>query len=74
MLQSRNPPLASLLGMIHDWPIGTDGNGSTVRSILFNNGKGFDLIDLRILVHMLYNLGLSIKILISSVTAFKEPN
>ena len=35
----------SLISMIHDWTIATDGNGSTVRSILFDYRKAFDLID-----------------------------
>ena len=48
----------ALLSMIHDWTIGTDGNGSTVRSILFDYRKAFDLIDHSILVNKLCNLEL----------------
>ena len=53
----------ALLSMIHDWTIGTDGNGSTVRSILFDYRKAFDLIDHSILVNKLCNLELPASII-----------
>ena len=48
----------ALLSMIHDWTLGTDGNGSTVRAILFDYRKAFDLIDHSILVNKLCRLEL----------------
>ena len=36
--------------MIHTWNSATDGNGATVRVVLFDFKKAFDLIDHRILV------------------------
>ena len=55
----------ALLSMIHDWTIGTDGNGSTVRSIPFYYRKAFDLIDHSILklVNKLCNLELPASII-----------
>jgi len=35
----------ALLDMLHDWSEGTDGNGATIRTILFDYHKAFDLID-----------------------------
>ena len=35
----------ALLEMVHEWSQGTDGNGSTIRSLLFDYRKAFDLID-----------------------------
>ena len=43
----------ALLEMFHVWLQGTDGNGSTVRTLLFDYKKAFDLIDHRILVRKL---------------------
>ena len=40
----------ALISMLHEWTIGTDGNSSTVRTILIDYRKAFDLIDHRILV------------------------
>ena len=36
--------------MVHEWSRGTDGNGSTIRSLLFDYRKAFDLIDHSILI------------------------
>ena len=43
----------ALLDMMHHWSKGTDGNGSTVRTILFDYRKAFDLIDHSILINKL---------------------
>ena len=40
----------ALVSMIHAWNSATDGNGATVRVVLFDFKKAFDLIDHRILV------------------------
>ena len=40
----------ALVSMIHTWSSATDGNGATVRVLLFEFKKAFDLIDDRILV------------------------
>ena len=40
----------TLVRMIHTWNSATDGNGATVRVLLFEFKKAFDLIDHRILV------------------------
>ena len=50
------------ISMLHTWTKDTDGNGSITRVILFDFRKAFDLIDHRILSHILltYNLPKSI--------------
>ena len=40
----------AIVSMIHTWNSATDGNGATVRVLLFEFKKAFDLIDHRILV------------------------
>ena len=40
----------ALISILHQWPLGTDGNGSTVRTILFDYRKAFDFIDHSILI------------------------
>ena len=35
----------ALISMLHNWSINTDGNGATVRTILFDYRKAFDFID-----------------------------
>ena len=48
---SRNPALCMpLISMLHNWYKDTDGNGSTVRVMLFDFKKAFDLIDHAILM------------------------
>ncbi len=42
--------------MIHNWTAATDGNGATVRVILFDYQKAFDFIDHAILVQKLTTL------------------
>ena len=43
----------ALVSMIHAWNNATDGNRATVRVVLFDFKKAFDLIDHRILVRKL---------------------
>ena len=33
----------ALISMLHDWSLGTDGNGATVRTILFDYREAFNL-------------------------------
>ena len=46
----------ALLEMLHEWSHGTDGNGSTIRVLMFDYKKAFDLIDHGILVNKLCEL------------------
>ena len=48
----------ALIHMVHHWSKETDGNGATVRTVLFDYHKAFDLIDHNILVHKLTKLDL----------------
>ena len=48
----------ALIHMVHHWAKETDGNGTTVRTVLFDSRKAFDLIDHSILVHELSLLDL----------------
>ena len=43
----------ALLEMVHEWSQGTEGNGSTIRSLLSDYRKAFDLIDHSILISKL---------------------
>ena len=45
----------ALISMLHRWSLGTDGNGATVRTLLLDYRKAFDLIDHSILVRKLRN-------------------
>ena len=45
----------ALISMLHSWSLGTDGNGATVRTLLLDSRKAFDLIDHSILVRKLRN-------------------
>ena len=49
----------ALLEMLHDWSKGTDGNGSTIRTLLFDYKKASDLIDHGILVRKLCALDIA---------------
>lgn len=42
----------ALISMLHSWNSSTDGNGATVRVVLFDFRKAFDLIDHHILVQI----------------------
>ena len=53
----------ALIHMLHNWSKETDGNGATVRAILFDYKKAFDLIDHRILVEKLCRLNLPTRII-----------
>ena len=46
----------ALLEMLHAWTQGTDGNGATIRTLLFDYKKAFDLIHHSILVRKLCTL------------------
>ena len=43
----------ALLDMLHDWSKGADGNSATIRTVLFDYRKAFDLIDHSILIRKL---------------------
>ena len=45
----------ALISMLHNWSLGTDGNGATVRTLLLDYHEAFDLIDHSILVTKLRN-------------------
>ena len=45
----------ALISMLHSWSLGTHGNGATVRTLLLDYRKTFDLIDHSILVRKLRN-------------------
>ena len=44
--------------MLHHWYLGTDGNGSTVRTILFDYRKAFDFSDHEILINKVCRLNI----------------
>ena len=48
----------ALLSMVHSWIKHTDRTGSTVRVVLFDYKKAFELIDHRILANKLTSLDL----------------
>ena len=43
----------ALISMLHNWSINTDGNGATIRTIVFDYRKAFDFIDHEILIRKL---------------------
>ena len=45
----------ALISKLHTWSLDTDGNGATVRTLLLDYRKAFDLIDHSILVRKLRN-------------------
>ena len=49
----------ALISMVHSWTKYTDGTGSTVRVVLFDYRKAFDLIDHTLLVRKLLTLDIS---------------
>jgi len=53
----------ALLHMVHCWAKETDVNGATVRTILFDYRKAFDLIDHKILPDKLCKLVLPTSII-----------
>ena len=48
----------ALISMLHNWYKDTDGNGSTVRMVLFDFRRAFDLIDHTILMAKLTDIEL----------------
>ena len=46
----------ALISMLHAWFLGMDGNGTTVRTMLFDYRKAFDFIDHSILIDKLCKL------------------
>ena len=54
----RSSTMQALISMLHTWLKYTDGNGTTVRVILFDYRKTFDLIDHSILAEKLKTLDL----------------
>ena len=49
----------ALVSMIHTWTKATDGNGATVRVVLFDFKKAFDLMDHQILLRKLHSYDIS---------------
>ena len=47
----------ALISMLHHWLRVTDGNGLTVRTVLLDYRKAFDLIDHHLLIAKLFSLG-----------------
>ena len=45
----RSSPTLALIDMLHNWTKATDGNGGSIRVVLFDYRKAFDLIDHRLL-------------------------
>jgi len=56
----------ALMDMLHDWSKGTDGNGATIRTILFDYRKAFDLIGHSILIKALCKLNVPKSIISNS--------
>ena len=54
----KSSTVIALINMLHSWCSATDGNGSTIRTILYDYRKAFDLIDHSILIDKLHNLDL----------------
>lgn len=52
----------ALLDMLHNWTMAIDGIGATVRIIMFDFRKAFDLIDHRILTDKLRSLNLPVSV------------
>ena len=50
----------ALISMMHSWTKHTDGTGSTVRVVLFDYRKAFDLVDHTLLVRKLLALDLPV--------------
>jgi len=53
----------ALIHMVHSWARATDGNSTTIRTVLFDCRKAFDLIDHRIVVDKLCKLVLKTRII-----------
>ena len=53
----------ALIHMVHSWAQATDGNSTTIRTVLFDCRKAFDPIDHRIVVDKLCKLVLKTRII-----------
>ena len=53
----------ALILMVHSWAQATDGNSTTIRTVLFYCRKAFDLIDHRMVVDKLCKLVLKTRII-----------
>ena len=71
----RSSPVFALLSMIHKWNEATDGTGATVRVVLFDFKKAFDLIDHHLLLSKLatYDLPQWVYIWIKDFFTGKKP-
>ena len=58
----------ALISMTHTWYSATDGNGATVRAVLFDFKKAFDLIDHGILVQKLHLFNIPVPSSFGSLT------
>ena len=56
---SGSSTVLALISMIHKWLEATDGNGASVRFLLFDYRKAFDLIHPKILVHKLKQVNIA---------------
>ena len=56
-------PKSSTTFALLRWSKGTDGNGSTIRTLLFDYKKAFDLIDHSILVRKLFALDIAPRVI-----------
>lgn len=62
----------ALLSIVHSWTKHTDGTGSTVRVLLFDYRKAFDLIDHTILARKLMALDIPSGILCWKIVFLKD--
>lgn len=46
----KSPAIMALIYILHQWYLETDGNGSVIGTILFDDRKAFDFIDYSILI------------------------
>ena len=58
----KSSTMHALISMVHSWAKHTDRNGSTVRVVLFDNRKAFDLIDHVLLVWKLLALDMPVSV------------
>ena len=63
VLDPNQSTTQALIDMVHCWSKETDGNGATVRTLLFDYRKAFDLIDHNILINKLGKLGLPVSVI-----------
>ena len=63
VLDPNQSTTQALIDMVHCWSKETDGNGATVRTLLFDYRKAFDLIDHNILINKLSKLDLPVSVI-----------